>query len=329
MQLEKLARSLREFEGVTRKRTIGALVSAFQITHNKIIASFGEDAAVIDFGDKALLLAADGIWSKLMKADPFWAGYCSVLVNIHDIAAMGGEPIAMVNVFSVSSKQICKAVSQGMNEAVKKFDVPIVGGHIHPDTPYDSIDVAILGIARKDSVIYSHTAQIDDDILIGIDLDGRVHPSFHINWDSTTHKDTQTLKKQLKSMQVLGEAHLVNAGKDISNPGTIGSLGMILEVSGVGAIVDLGKIPRPKNLELEQWLKMYPGMGFIVTARPENSAEVMEVFKAHGLTSEKIGKIVRSSRLEVIHNGERATVFDFKMHKITGLKPLRGCGSKF
>ncbi|MEM2925322.1 MAG: methanogenesis marker 2 protein [Methanocellales archaeon] len=325
MQLEKLARSLREFEGVTRKRTIGALVSAFHVNKNKIIASFGEDAAVIDFGEKVLLLAADGIWSKLMKADPFWAGYCSVLVNIHDIAAMGGEPIAMVNVFSVSSKEICKVVSQGMSKAVKKFDVPMVGGHVHPDTPYDSIDVAILGIARKDSVIYSHTAQIDDDILIGIDLDGRIHPSFQINWDSTTHKDTQTLKKQLKSMQVLGEAHLVNAGKDISNPGTIGSLGMILEISGVGAIVDLERIPRPENLELEQWLKMYPGMGFIVTAKPENSAEVIKVFEAHGLKSEKIGKIVKGSKLEVTYNGKRATVFDFKIHKITGLKPVR-CG---
>lgn len=323
MQLERLASSLREFEGVTRKRSIAALVRIFEITQSEVIASFGEDAAVIAFGDEALLLAADGIWSKLMEADPFWAGYCSVLVNVHDIAAMGGRPIAMVNVFSVSSKQICSVVSQGMSDAVKKFDVPIVGGHIHPDTPYDAIDVAILGIARKDAVIYSHTAQPNDDVVVGVDLDGRVHPSFATNWDSTTHKDSGALKKQLKAMQVLGEAHLVTAGKDISNPGMLGSLGMILEVSGVGAMVELKQIPKPSSLELEQWLKMYPGMGFIVTSRPEHTTRVMEVFKEHGLAGGKIGKIVGGSKLEILENEKRATVFDFNVHKITGLKPGR------
>ncbi len=323
MQLEKLATSLREFEGVTRKRSIAVLVRSFEIEQKKVIASFGEDAAVIANGDEVLLLAADGIWSKLMKADPFWAGYCSVLVNIHDIAAMGGKPVAMVNVFSVSSKQICGMVSQGMSSAVKKFDVPIVGGHVHPDTPYDAIDVAILGTARKDRVIYSHTAQTGDDIIIGVDLEGRIHPSFQFNWDSTTQKDSKEVKQQLKAMQVLGEKHLVTAGKDISNPGAIGTLGMILEVSGAGAVVDLKQIPKPANLELEQWLKMYPGMGFIVTAKPENTRRVIDVFEAHGLTGRRIGKITEGDKLEIVYNNQRSTVFDFKLHKITGLKPVR------
>ena len=33
----------------------------------------------------------------------------------------------------------------------------------------------------------------------------------------------------------LGAQKLVTAGKDISNPGTLGTLGMLLESSGVGA----------------------------------------------------------------------------------------------
>jgi len=34
----------------------------------------------------------------LMEGDPRWAGYCSVLVNVNDIAAMGGVPMGMTNV---------------------------------------------------------------------------------------------------------------------------------------------------------------------------------------------------------------------------------------
>ncbi len=100
MNLEPLVAELRGFVGITRKKQIGDLIEHFPVLSEKIIADFGEDAAVIDDGDEVLLFAADGIWSKLMEADPEWSGYCSVLVNVHDIAAMGGWPIAMVDVLS-------------------------------------------------------------------------------------------------------------------------------------------------------------------------------------------------------------------------------------
>ena len=106
MNLESLAAELRGFVGVTRKKQIGELISFFPIESKQIIASFGEDAAVIDDGDEVMLFAADGIWSKLMDADPEWSGYCSVLVNVHDIAAMGGWPVAMVDVLSAGDPEI-------------------------------------------------------------------------------------------------------------------------------------------------------------------------------------------------------------------------------
>jgi selenophosphate synthetase-related protein len=135
MNLESLAAELRGFVGVTRKKQIGDLISYFPVESERIIASFGEDAAVIDDGEEVMLLAADGIWSKLMEADPEWSGYCSVLVNVHDIAAMGGWPVAMVDVLSVNNQEVASAVLRGMRKAIEKFNVPIIGGHLHPDTP--------------------------------------------------------------------------------------------------------------------------------------------------------------------------------------------------
>ena len=86
-----------------------------------------------------------GSWRQI----PYWAGYCSVLVNIHDIAAMGGKPIAMVDVFSMpKDTRIHEQVVRGMHDASAQFGVPIVGGHLHPDAPYSVIDVSILGSAR-------------------------------------------------------------------------------------------------------------------------------------------------------------------------------------
>ncbi len=322
MNLDRLAESLREYLGTTRKHTIKNIVDIFDEKGTN--PSFGEDAAIIDHGDEALLLAADGIWDKLMKADPEWSGYCSVLVNVHDIAAMGGRPLGMVDVFSSNSNEITRRVLKGMKDGIDKFGVPIVGGHVHPDTPYSAVDVAILGVAKKDCIIYSSTARAGDDVVLAIDLDGRVHPSCDLNWDSTYLKDSTIVREQVSSMVELGEKKLLTAGKDVSNPGIIGTLGMLLEVSGVGADVDMGAMPKPEELEYDHWLKMYPGMGFIVTCKPENTKKVLETYRRHKLHASKIGKIVSDPRLDIVEGAERATVFDFRMHEITGLRPAKG-----
>jgi len=320
MNLESLATELRGFVGITRKKQIGDLTKHFPVLSEKIIADFGEDAAVIDDGDEVLLFAADGIWSKLMEADPEWSGYCSVLVNVHDIAAMGGWPIAMVDVLSVSSPEIAEAVLRGMKKGIEKFNVPIIGGHLHPDTPYSALDVAILGKARKDSVILSSTAHPGDAIIAAADLDGSAHPKFAINFDSTSFKERETLANQLGSMRELGERHLVTAGKDISNPGLLGTLGMLLETSGVGAVVDLDFIPVPAGIKLSDWLKMYPGMGFVITAKPENVHDVIDVFRDRGLTAAKIGNAVADRRLVIRQGAKEAVLFDFAKDTVTGIR---------
>jgi len=311
---ELIAKAVREYEGVRRKSEIGAMVNDLKLDCPGVVASFGEDAAVIRNNGDALLLAADGIWSKLMDADPYWAGYCAVLVNIHDIAAMGGRPLAMVDVFSISSGSIRDAVIAGMRDASAQFGVPIVGGHLHPDTPYSVIDIAILGVASIDGVIYSSTAEPGDLIVVAIDLDGRVHPSCALNWDSATLRTAGEVRAQIHVLEEIGSRHLVTAGKDISNPGIIGTLGMLLEVSGMGARVDLAAIPRPDdqhNIPFERWVRMYPGMGFILTLKEDHLDEVISLFTAAGMTAGVIGTVNDSKDLRIVYRDEDTSVFDF------------------
>ncbi|MGZ4902581.1 MAG: methanogenesis marker 2 protein [Halobacteriota archaeon] len=320
MDLEELARSLRNFEGVTRKRAVGPLVKWFQ--DDAVAANFGEDAAVIDRGEEALLISADGIWSRLMEADPEWAGYCSILVNVHDIVAMGGTPLALVDVFSASSPDVRNRVLAGMSEAVHKLGVPVVGGHVHPDTTYDALDVAIVGTVKSDSIIYSCKAADGQDIIAAVDLDGRVHPSCSLCWDTTTMKHPETLRQQLQTMKHIGERHLATAGKDISNPGMLGTLGMMLEVSQVGGIVDLERIPIPDGVDMDLWLKMYPGMGFVLSADPANTPEILRIFEGAGMAAAKIGTITTTRRLEITLNTRSAVVFDFDQQTIMGLESV-------
>jgi putative methanogenesis marker protein 2 len=329
IDLKQLVSDIKSYMGITRKSRIGDLVRSFPkldqyLSGLEILADFGEDAAVFaksEMDDDVFLLASDGIMPVMIATDAYWSGYCSILVNLHDIAAMGGDALAMVDVISVSDKDILSELTRGMNDACTKFGVPIVGGHVHPDSEYNAVDVAIFGTAKRSSVIYSHTAQVDDSIIFAMDLDGRIYPKVRFAWDSTLHKTPEVVRKQLGVMPELGKLDLVTAGKDISNPGTLGTLGMLLESSNHGAEVELGKIPHPpeNKIEFSHWLKVYQGCGFVVTCPMDNTEKIIELFHSVGLTATVSGKITENKKLILNYGTDQKTLFDFDTDKITGI----------
>ena len=94
LDFEKLIKEVQEFEGVSRKSSIDNVINLLSESYNvsgDVVIDIGDDASAIDIGDnQVILVAADGIWGQIMNVNPYWAGYCSVLVNVNDIAAMGG-----------------------------------------------------------------------------------------------------------------------------------------------------------------------------------------------------------------------------------------------
>lgn len=323
MDLQRIAKEIRDFEGVTRKKPIADIIKMFETVRSEYshsVVDFGDDAAVIDVGgDDYILFAADGIWGRLVNASPWWAGYTSVLVNVNDIAAMGGKPVAMVNVLSSDNKHACKELLRGIRDGIDKFGVPMVGGHLHPDTPYTSLSVAIIGTVKKGCEIKSGTAKEGEIIIAAYDMDGKIGPNSPYSFDTTTGKKPDEVRKKYMVMQEIGEKKLVTAGKDISNPGLIGTLGMLLETSKMGARVDLEKIRMPGDIDFIQWLKVHPAIGFILTALPENEQKIIGLFEKAGYCAAKIGVVENTSKLDIYFGDECVTVFDFKKDIVTGI----------
>jgi len=103
----------------------------------------------------------------------------------------------------------------------------------------------------------------------------------------------------------------------------IGTLGMLLEVSNKGATIDLGEIPHPdleeNNISFEQWVRMYPGMGFILTVNEKNAREVCSRFSTVGMTAKVIGKVDTSKDLKITYEDQESLVFDFSKNGIMRL----------
>ncbi len=287
----------------------------------QVAAAEGEDAAAIDVGDQYILFAADGIMESLVQTDPYYAGYFAVLVNVNDIAAMGGRPLAMVDVMSIVHGNVCKEIIRGMQDGIRKFGVPIVGGHVHPDCHYNAIDISIVGKVAKDALLRSSTAAPGDDIVFVIDTDGFYPDHLRYAFVTTVQKSDDIVRDQMEAVAIVGEKHLAHACKDMSNPGCIGTLGMMLECSETGAIVDVTRIPAPKDVDPIRWHLSYQGCGFCFACPPENSQEIIDIFSKVSCEGAVVGKADDSRKLKLTDGKDTEVLFDFAKDIITGCKP--------
>ena len=324
LPLYEIVQEIKNFIGVKRKQDIAKVINILTQTHRvqdatNVIKAFGEDSAVIEIEslpDEYLLLALDGMWEKLIEDSPYLAGYFSILVNVNDIIVKGGKPIAVLNMMANNNAKIQNEMFKGITDGCKKFKVPMVGGHLHPDSSHSELAVSILGIVKKNDVIYSDGAKVDDYIIIGVDFEGNFHPKFEYAWDTTTKKNSEQVYNKFKALWAIAEKKLASACKDISNPGMIGTLGMLLDASGKGGIIDYNKIPIPENIDMIKWLKAYPGFGIVMTSsRPDEVQAILQDAKMH---SKVIGKVTNTNKLIITDSSEEIEIFNFKEICLSG-----------
>jgi uncharacterized protein len=90
--LSVLVAQLKESLGLQYKQDIQTAASHLKSSTIQV----GDDCAAIPDGNGYLLLAAEGLLPQFVETDPWFAGWCAVMVNVSDIHAMGGRAIALV-----------------------------------------------------------------------------------------------------------------------------------------------------------------------------------------------------------------------------------------
>lgn len=322
--VKELAEAVRNHPGITRKNAIHTIVDQLPTSSfPQVYAAEGEDAAALEVGDKLILFATDGIMEQLVKTNPYFAGYFSVLVNVNDIAAMGGRPLGMVDVMSIHDDHVYMEILRGIKDGISKFNVPIVGGHTHPDCNYNAVDIAITGVVDRDAILLSSSAQPGDDIVFVMDTVGFYPDDLPMAYVTTVDKDDDIVRGQMEAAAKVADEHLAHACKDMSNPGHVGTLGMMLESSGLGGIVDVTKIPIPDGVDEIKWALTYQGCAFVFSCPPENSQRIIDIFSEVACEGAVVGKVDSSKALRLTDGIDTETLFDFDKEIITGCKVTR------
>ncbi|AFY29095.1 sll0787 family AIR synthase-like protein [Cyanobium gracile] len=320
--LAALADRLRRLGGLTGKTDIQPPAATFP--HQPFpelgpAAALGDDAALLPPVATPLLLASEGLDPALVAADPWFAGWCGVLVNLSDIAAMGGRPIAVVNSLWCRSAAQAEPILAGLRRASEVFGVPVVGGHTNLHSPYDALAVAVLGTAAG-PVLSARAARPGDHCHLLIDPNGGFRGD-SLCWDAATGADPARLRRQLALMAALAADGSVHAAKDISMGGLVGTAAMVCEAAGCGLTLELGAIQPPAGVALEPWLTCFPSFGFLLAARPDQEGRLAErVAVCGGLLLARIGTFTAERRLVLAAGGQQETIW-------RGEAPLTGFGA--
>ncbi len=312
-ELSNLTTALLAGRGFAHKRDIGDVMG--QLTRmlpvggnalNEAIA-VGDDCAAIPDGDGYLLLAIEGFVDDFVQEMPWFAGYCGVMVNVSDIAAMGGRPIAVVDALWSRGMDPASDVLQGMSTAAQRYQVPVVGGHTNNRSERGQLAVAILGRARK--LLTSFDARPGETLMMAVDLRGSYEQDKPY-WNASTKAPAERLRADLELLPELAERDLCKAAKDISMAGAVGTALMLLECSGVGAVIDLATLPRPEHVPMLRWLQSFPSFGFIMSVPPEKVCDVMVHFSSRDIACAAIGEVTDSSEVWLKHGEARSLLWD-------------------
>ncbi|WP_233157858.1 MSMEG_0567/sll0787 family protein [Actinokineospora bangkokensis] len=239
------------------KRQLGALLDGLAPGGPGFV---GDDGAPVPGSD--LVAACDAVVPAMVERDPEWAGWCAVLVNLNDLAAMGATPVGILDAVGARDAACVRRVLTGLRKAAAAYGVPVLGGHTQFGVPA-ALSVTALG--RTDHPVPGGGGRPGHHVTLTADLGGSWRPGYAgRQWDSSTSRTPAELATMLASV---GRARPA-AAKDVSMAGVVGTLGMLAEASGCGAVLDVAAAPRPAGATAGDWLTCFPGFAVLTADRP-------------------------------------------------------------
>jgi len=237
---------------------IDRLRAALPATSRRVAIGVGDDAAAWAAGDGFVLATTDTMVAGvhfLPDAVPWRdVGWKSLAVNVSDIAAMGGTPsVALVTLCLPPSTQV-EAVDElyaGIAECARAYGVDVAGGDI-VSAPVLAITVALYGTAdRRDDgsprVLRRDAAVAGHAIAVTGPLGGSGGGLRALRERGSGAASTALIARHMRPRPRIdaGRAALdagVRCAIDISD-GLVQDLGHVCESSGVGATVELARVP--------------------------------------------------------------------------------------
>jgi len=295
-------------------RVISSIRSDLKDFQKEVIVGIGDDTAAIKVsGEKLLLFTSDSLVEdvhfKWDYTSPFQVGWKALVVNISDVAAVGGNPthcLVSLALPSDTERNLVREVYRGLKKAASKYRVGIVGG----DTvraPSFIITVSLLGEVKRENIVLRSGAKPGDLIYVtgqlgssGAGLACLKAPNWKVKPEIRQFliEKHLMLSPRLVEGQKIASSQIATSMIDLSD-GLASDLHRLAEESKVGAVLWEDEFPTALATEqlakvmgksLLEWI-LYGGEDYeLLFAVPPNKKEKLR--QTLGFPHTLIGEIV-------------------------------------
>lgn len=195
---------------------IDHLTKNFAITQASTIKGIGDDAAVLDFKDKKVVVSTDmlveGVHFDLAYMPLKHLGYKAVVSNVSDICAMNAKATQITVSIAVSNRFPLEALEElfeGITLAANEYKVDVIGGDTTSSQKGLIISITAIGEADEAELTYRNGAKSTDLLVVtgdigaaymGLQVLEREKQVFLVNPNSQPDLDAYTylIERQLK-----------------------------------------------------------------------------------------------------------------------------------
>ena len=279
----------------------------------------GDDCAILPIGEGEVLvfttdLLCEGVHFLREATSPRELGRKALAVNLSDVAAMGMHPVATLLSLSLpldATEEWAEEFMAGYYEASEQDAAALIGGDTTRSEGGITVNVTAIGRGQASHLKRRRDAQVGDTLFVGAPLGGSARGladilAGHLTTPHATLHRNPT--PQLAEGAWLGARPEVHAMMDLSD-GLASDICHLMKQSGVGAEIDLERIPLDEGASMEQAVSGGEDYKLLFSVEASQAEALMRAYQAHfGTAIYPIGRITAQKQLRWLERGEEQAI---------------------
>jgi len=279
----------------------------------------GEDGAVIEIGDKAIVSSVDPITGAIKRI-----GWLAVNICANDVATFGVKPTFFSSCILLperSDEHVLEEICRQIDEAARRLEMAVIGGHteVTLELTHPIIVGYCVGVTKKGDYVTSGGAKAGDQLILtktaGIEGTAILATEKYEKLKKVIdNKMLISAKSFFDKISVVDDALTafkcggVDAMHDPTEGGILGGIHEMADASRLGVKIYQEKIPIAKEtlkicsfFEIDP-LQLISSGALLIAARKGKSQEIIEKLRARGINASIIGEFVENQEIRILIN---------------------------
>ncbi|ABL79062.1 AIR synthase family protein [Thermofilum pendens] len=282
--------------------------------------AIGEDAALIDLGDKVLVVHADPITGAVSNI-----GWLSVHVSANDVATRGVQPRWLVTVVLLpegAGQDVLWDIAGQLRKAADEIGATIVGGHTEftPGLDRPILVTTAMGVGGKGEVLATSRARPGDALILtkGAGIEGTAILATELYDELSRKVDREVLERAksfiyevsvVKDALTAVRAGGVHAMHDPTEGGVLGGLQEMAIAANAGLVVEEEKIPVREETKAVcralgvDPLRLISSGSLLIAVEGSRARDVVDALSREGIPAAVIGRLTEGSERILVKRG--------------------------